>query len=187
MIRVYGSDTNPDPDYRNIVMQDLPESEHQTLGTRLSFLQPYITQANLKPTDRDPEQVIAEIEKACENCLEKTRILISRPNQFSGYRSVVLFGSLFTNKRVFQDTNTTTFATVSSDGRLNGNMFIPGINGITSFPYLEDAMKYMETNVNEWRKTERSNTDIILFGSGSGIAPIFSEIEVLSSGCHVLQ
>ena len=160
-------------------MLDLSEFERQVLRTKLSSLQPYITQENLKPTDQDPEQVIAEIEKVCEFFLENTRILISRPDQFSGYRSVVMFGLDFNNGlRLSLDKGSCfTLATVSSDGRLNGNIFFSVIDNTTLPSSLEDAMKldntisrlslgdatkHPETNQNEWNIKDIS--DINLFG-----------------------
>ena len=162
-------------------MQDL--SEHQTFRNRVSVLQSCvtqgITQGNLKNIYPDFERDIAEIEESLEACLEATRILISRPNQFPGYRSVVLFGSLFAGDEIsLYSSNDVSLVTVSSDGRLNNNVFTPTTVRIRSSPLsLEDAMKFPETNANEWKEAKNSKADINLFGSGSGIDSWFSELK----------
>ena len=159
-------------------MQDMSEREHQALRTRLSFLQSCITQANLQPVYRNGREVtVADLEEKYENCLEKSCILISRPNQFPGYRSVVLFNSFFNNNRIFQDSNLVTLATVSSDGRLNSHLYYCEYGVIKSPSSIGDAIKLFETRPDEWKEMDNRDTRLILFGAGSGIDSWFPTIE----------
>ena len=150
-------------------------SEHQALRTKLSSLRPCITQADLKWENQNHEQDItdiAEIEKVYQTCLEEACILISRPNQFPGYRSVVLFNSLFSlhPKNVI-------LVTVSSDGRLNGHTFNSG-NGKNKIPSsLADAMKLLETNSDKWMEMNNLYDYLFLFGRDSGIDSWFPKLE----------
>ena len=83
--------------------------------------------------------------------------LISLPNEFPGYRSVVLF----------QHSSLITLATISSDGRLNANVSMPAIRKITPFSSLQDALFLLESKPEEWRIMDRPDIDMVLFGSGS--------------------
>ena len=173
-------------------MQDMsgPENpEYQTFRERLAFLQPLIAETNLIRTHQKHvfEKNTSDLEKICKTWLENSRILISRPNQFPGYRSVMLFKSLFFNNtgHPYYHLNHFTLVTITSDGRLNTRFFCPAtretiyianagnknasplwtLSDNTFSASIEDAMKLLETDQNKWILMN-INLDMHLSGIG---------------------
>ena len=137
-------------------MQDLSESEnpenpeYQIFRERLARLQPFI--AGAEPDPKYRKHVFGnespDLEEICRTWLEKSRISISRPNQFPGYRSVVLFNSMFfdTIAHRYCDSNIITLVAVTSDGRLSGHQFCPAIEGNSFHLSIGEALKLLETD-----------------------------------------
>ena len=158
-------------------MQDLSESEnpeYQTFRDRLAFLQPFIARAepDSKTQKYVPGHEPPDLEKICKTWLEKSRILISRPNQFPGYRSVVLFNPVFFDHFAirYYESSIIALVTVTSDGRLNSHEFRSAIDGNSIHLSIKEALKLLETDQYKWIIRDK-NTDInmILSGPGSGI------------------
>ena len=142
-------------------MQDLSEPENpenQTFRERLARLQPFIARSE------------PDLEEICKTWLEKSRISISRPNQFPGYRSVVLFNPMFFDHIAYRyhDSNIIALVSVTSDGRLNSHEFYPAIEGNSFHLSIEEALKLLETDQDKWIVRDK-NVDMILSGPGSGI------------------
>ena len=150
-------------------MQDLsePESpENQTFRERLARLQPFI--ARTEPDSRYQKHVPGheppDLEEICKTWLEKSRISISRPNQFPGYRSVVLFNPMFFDHIAYRyhDSNIIALVAVTSDGRLNSHEFHPAIEGNSFHLSIEEALKLLETDQDKWivQRQERGHDPV---------------------------
>ena len=139
-------------------MQNLSEPEYQTFRERLARLQSFIARSE------------PDLEEICKTWLEKSRISISRPNQFPGYRSVVLFNPMFFDHIAYRyhDSNIIALVAVTSDGRLNSHEFHPAIKGNSFHLSIDEALKLLETDQDKWIVREK-NVDMILSGPGSGI------------------
>ena len=156
-------------------MQDLSENpEYQTFRERLAFLQPLIARA--EPDSKTQKYVLGheppDLEEICKTWLAKSRISISRPNQFPGYRSVVLFNPMFFDKIAFRyyDSSIITLVTVTSDGRLNSHEFRSAFDGNSIHLSIKEALKLLETDqYKRIIKDKNADTDMILSGPGSGI------------------